>query len=443
MALASQSARSGSRRAYMTSRRRRRRGRWVLLLIVIVGALGAWWWFDRTEPGETAETAPTTREPETIATTGPGVEGTVPTPATRRGVASMDPVTRKRSTSRRTEVGPDEKSRTDADSPVEPVSPAAPVSPDSPDSPDSVVEIVRPAATPGPETSTTETAPTEVPKSPVAKPGPSGTERTVAAIERRTMAAQRLRRANELSSSNPVDARRALSEAWIAGLSGQDRTRAGDLSRRLRDATLLENPKIPGSPWTRSYLIRPGDSMSVIMSRERVPTSQTFVARLNGLRNANAIKAGDPLQLPTGRFHAVVDLSSRDLALFQEVEGSRDLLVVMPLAVGPRLRDETAAFEGLYQVKPRGKRRNPSWTDPVTGDRWDRSDPENPVGEHWIGLQGLGNDDLPADLGLHGTNDPGGIPSGRLPGSIALADEDIELLYQVLDTGDSTVEIRK
>ncbi|MEC8320200.1 MAG: L,D-transpeptidase family protein [Planctomycetota bacterium] len=427
MALASQSARSGSRRAYMTSRRRRRRGRWMLLLVLVAGAVGAWWWFERPEARESDETATTTREPKAVVVEDPTRSGPAAAPTPRRRTPSMDPVTRDRSPNRRSSNGEAGSDRPEPDSRTAGVG---------------VVELEPRSTTPAPQASPPPTT-TEDSKSAGRRTNPGGTNRSVAGIEQRTIATRRLRQASELSATNPVDARRALGEAWIAGLSGPDRGRARDLSRRLGDATLLENPEVPGSPWTRSYLIRPGDSMSVIMSRERVPTSQTFVARLNGLRNANAIKAGDPLQLPTGRFHAVVDLSSRDLALFQEVEGSRDLLVVMPLAVGPRLRSETEAFEGLYQATPRGKRRNPSWTDPISGDRWDRSDPENPVGEHWIGLRGLGDDDLPDNLGLHGTNDPGGIPSGRLPGSIALADEDIELLYQVLDTGDSTVEIRK
>lgn len=426
MALASQSSRSGSRRAYMTSRRRRRRGRWLILLFLIAGSLGAWWWFDRADPAESTENATTTREPETVATNPPSARTSSSVTESRRRTPSMDPVTRRRSESGRTPV---------VDQPV---------SSSRPDPANvAVVEIVPPSETA--ITSSSLPSETAVDASGADQPrgNVAGADRTVAGIEKRTLATRRLRQASELAVSDAVDARRALSEAWIAGLSGPDRDRARDLSRRLGDATLLENPEVPGSPWTRSYLIRPGDSMSVIMSRERVPTSQTFVARLNGLRNANAITAGEPLQLPTGRFHAVVDLSSRDLALFQEVEGSRDLLVVMPLAVGPRLRDDTGSFEGIYQVKPRGKRRNPSWTDPVTGIRWDRADPENPVGEHWIGLQGLGDTGLPSNLGLHGTNDPGGVIGGRLPGSIALADGDIELLYQVLDTGDSTVEIRK
>ena len=421
MALASQSARSGSRRAYMTSRRRRRRGRWLVILFLIAAVVTAWWWF-RHRPNESAvetdvASSAQVEEPSNI-------KSPRPTPTTERAAndrpRSLDPVTRDRG---RRDSSITSTPTIDMAPPVDPSKASVPA----------VKPPVKPnnVATPTPEP--TESRPATAPT----------IENTTREIKRQTIANRRLREAGDLAVTDPVNARKVLTEAWVAGLLDRDRERARSLSIRLADATMLVNPGVPGSPWTRSYTIRPGDSMSRIMSREKVPTSQTFIARVNGLKNPNAIRAGRPLQLPTGRFHAVVDLSSRDVAVFQEIGGSWDLLIALPIATGPRLRNDTDGMEGVYTVAPRGKQRNPSWTNPVTGDRWKANDPENPVGEHWIELEGLGEVAAVRGVGIHGTNDPGGIAGGRLPGSISLADDDIELLFQILDTGDSTVEIRR
>ena len=418
MALASQSARSGSRRAYMTSRRRRRRGRWLVILFLIAAAVICWWWF-RDRPNESVASTDlnSPAQVEDRSNTKPPKRMPPTERATNDRPRSLDPVTR-------------DRARRDSSTTAIPTIDMAP--------PVDASRASVPAAKPPTNVAKVTPDPTE--SSPATLPT---IENTTREIERQTIANRRLREAGELAVTDPVNARQVLTEAWVAGLLDRDRERARSLSTRLADATMLVNPGVPGSPWTRSYTIRPGDSMSRIMSREKVPTSQTFIARLNGLKNPNAIRAGRPLQLPTGRFHAVVDLSSRDVAVFQEIEGSWDLLIALPIATGPRLRSDADGMEGVYTVAPRGKQRNPSWTNPVTGDRWKANDPENPVGEHWIELEGLGEVAAVRGVGIHGTNDPGGIPGGRLPGSISLADDDIELLFQILDTGDSTVEIRR
>ena len=421
MALASQSARSGSRRAYMTSRRRRRRGRWLVILLLIAAVVGSWWWFtDRTNESPASPDTTASVEDQIVARNAPPPRTSKPAPAAADRPRTLDPVTRDRGRRK----------------PSNPPASTVDMAPKA-----TVVASERP--TPKTPTITSPADRIETPATPTTEPTTRSTvENTTREIDRQTIANRRLREAGELATTDPVNARQVLTEAWVAGLLDRDRERARALSTRLADATLLMNPGVPGSPWTRSYTIRPGDSMSRIMSREKVPTSQTFIARLNGLKNPNSIRAGRPLQLPTGRFHAVVDLSSKDLALFQEIEGSWDLLIALPIAVGPRLRNDADPMQGVYVVAPRGKRRNPGWTNPVTGDRWKANDPENPVGEHWVALEGLGDVSAIRGVAIHGTNDPGGIAGGRLPGSISLADDDIELLYQVLDTGDSTVEIR-
>ena len=62
------------------------------------------------------------------------------------------------------------------------------------------------------------------------------------------------------------------------------------------------------------------------------------------------------------------------------------------------------------------------------------ADPNNPLGEHWIGLGDR--------VGIHGTNDPRSIGGRGQHGSIALGPDDIRHVYDILTIG-STVVIRQ
>ena len=439
MALASQSSRSGSRRAYMTSRRRRGRGRLILALIMLAAIIGGgWWWFYGDRGTEESVEPVVTREP---ATSSIEME---PRKTPRR--RSLDPVTGDRDLA----LG-DRGSRAPESSKPATVDSARPPRPSEP------VETIE--AEPDPTPAATSVSPQPAPKvGEAARPAaPAKTEsgsgsRISEAMAARTQATMQLAEAKKLAKQDPIEARRILSQAWTGGLSESDRKHAATLSRTLADRTLLLDPMVLGSPWTRTYTIRPSDTLGGIIFNQKVATSQSFIARINDLDDPNAIRANKPLLLPNGRFHAVVDLGSRDVAVFQELDdGRRDLLLVMPIALGPNLRagldPDRDRVTGLYRVRPQGMRRNPSWKDPATGKMWRRGDVGNPVGEHWISLEALeklapGEDSRPPVV-LHGTSPDHSIETGRHPGLIAMEPADIEILYLMLDTGDSTVDVRR
>jgi lipoprotein-anchoring transpeptidase ErfK/SrfK len=294
-----------------------------------------------------------------------------------------------------------------------------------------------PIATPSRAANRVETAPT--PASPTPAP-PSATTRSGAG--RNSTAAQALEQAAATADGDPVTARASLTRAWLAGLEGIQRDNARRLSRRLADSTLLEVPGRPATPYARPHRVKPNEVLGKIIRDEKVEVNAEFLARINGLRNPNSVRAGRDLWLPEGRFHAVVDLSELDLAVFQETEGRRDLLIVMPVGIGVDGLTPT----GLFRVKPGSKSSNPSWTDPASGRTWKSNDPGNPIGEHWIGLQPVeeGDRDDPAyeGLGLHGTTEPQTVGTRCTNGSLRLLGDDVELLFQILGSGTSTVEIR-
>ena len=61
-------------------------------------------------------------------------------------------------------------------------------------------------------------------------------------------------------------------------------------------------------------------------------------------------------------------------------------------------------------------------------------DPEQSLGERWIGLG--------SDMGIHGTNRPENIGRTDLPGSISLSPRDVEDVFDILSVG-SKVTIRR
>ncbi|MEO0716931.1 MAG: L,D-transpeptidase, partial [Planctomycetota bacterium] len=84
---------------------------------------------------------------------------------------------------------------------------------------------------------------------------------------------------------------------------------------------------------------------------------------------------------------------------------------------------------------------NPRWTNPRTGEHFEADDPENPIGEHWIGLQGLGESAVWEGYGIHGTTDPGSIGEDRSMGCVRLGHEDVAFVYELLVDGVSVVVI--
>jgi lipoprotein-anchoring transpeptidase ErfK/SrfK len=89
------------------------------------------------------------------------------------------------------------------------------------------------------------------------------------------------------------------------------------------------------------------------------------------------------------------------------------------------------------------KLRNPSWTDPVTNRHYLADDPDNPVGERWIGLSGVEGDALgKVGFGIHGTIDPASIGRDMSLGCIRMAAADVEWVYELLVLQESRVVVR-
>jgi LysM repeat protein len=396
MALASQSGRSTSRRSYMSSRRRSRRTRWILGIVLLAIASAVGWWF--------ASGSKTVVEPESVASGAPEVTG--PTEAT--------------TSSSESEIVFDDGRRTVA----ERGQPTPPPQRDRTDRSDSA------------RTTATASSPERSPNPPKTT-GPAPTSRPV--VTNRN-AGTALAEARRLATTDPVAARKSLTTAWLAGgLSTKDRTEAARLAQTLSELTLFDLPSIPNNPYARDYKVRSGDSLERIVKREDLQIDKMLLARMNNLSNPDAIRIGQTLRLPNGTFDAVIDKSNYSLTIFQRTGEDRSIVLVLPVGLG----EFDATPTGLFRVRVNSKLVNPHWINPRTREEFKPNNPANPIGEHWIGLEGIEKANRDVDgYGIHGTIDPASIGNQKSMGCVRMLGDDIQLVYEVLTHPGSTIEIR-
>jgi lipoprotein-anchoring transpeptidase ErfK/SrfK len=244
-----------------------------------------------------------------------------------------------------------------------------------------------------------------------------------------------------IRSGDVVQARAILS----AGL--RSRTLSPAETEEIRGTLSVMNqgmvfgPEVtPGDNFTRLYEIKSGDALSKLVNREGVKTNWRFVQRINGISDPSRIRVGQRIKLVQGPFHAEVDKAAHRADVWLG-EGD-EAIYVTSLPVG--LGEFGSTPEGAFRVRRGGKMINPSWTNPRTGERFASDDPLNPIGEYWIGLDGIDPHNLQEQgFGIHGTIEPESIGQDRSMGCVRLGDEDIALLYEMLTEGNSVVLVRE
>ena len=133
--------------------------------------------------------------------------------------------------------------------------------------------------------------------------------------------------------------------------------------------------------------------------------------------------------------------------------GGGDRIVGAPFAT----RAGRAHFDGLVKVglgvdgsTPTGtwrvttKLKNPTYYHPRGGDIIAADDPNNPLGERWIGLEGTSGQAVGQErYGIHGTIEPESIGQSVSLGCIRLHNQDVEALYTFLIERHSTVTVHE
>lgn len=300
-----------------------------------------------------------------------------------------------------------------------------------PVAPESVAAVSAPALTTNrPELVAVATPPTDVPEkgtSLAARPG--STDRG----QRHEPRAQDLLEAGRtaLEASDLLAARTYFNDALrLQTLEPQRTTLRAELTR-LGHETIFSGRLIENDPFVLRYVIQPKDTLGKIAKANKI--SVDLLAEVNGIVDANRIRAGQSIKIIQGPFHAVIDTESYTMGVYLENTFVKQFRVGL----------------GADQSTPRGqwrvgtKLKNPTYYPPRGGPIIAADDPNNPLGERWIGLSGVSGEAAgQLRYGIHGTNDPDSIGKSVSLGCIRMYNEDVEALFTYLIEKHSTVTVK-
>lgn len=277
---------------------------------------------------------------------------------------------------------------------------------------------------------------------------PSSTQRESARSERDNRTAspgaerarERMRIGLDLLASNrPIEGRRVLTQALETdGIRPSDARQIRQRLTELNERLVFSPEVVADDPYAFGYSIRPGDALARLPRAQNLATDWRLIQRVNRIQRPQAIRAGQNIKLVTGPFHAIVYKRQYRMDIYLG-EGA-DRVYVRSFPVGLGEYDSTPI--GTFMVRPNSKLINPEWTNPRTGQRFLPDDPNNPIGDYWIGLIGVseGIQDL-GGYGIHGTIEPESIGQQASMGCIRLLDDDVALVYELLVEDHSTIEI--
>lgn len=203
---------------------------------------------------------------------------------------------------------------------------------------------------------------------------------------------------------------------------------------------VFSRERVPGDTITLGHTVQSGEYLSTIANTYKTPYQ--FIERINNVQ-ANRLQAGQTLKVLRGPIHARVDKSDYRMDLYvEDPDGLKIYLKSFTIGLGEF--DSTPV--GLWQVKLGSKvgpaNGGPSWRNPRTGERFDRNDPNIPIGEYWMGLEGIDDNTREhQSYGIHATNDPDSIGRQESMGCIRMTDEDVDQVFYMLYEVRSRVEI--
>jgi lipoprotein-anchoring transpeptidase ErfK/SrfK len=226
-------------------------------------------------------------------------------------------------------------------------------------------------------------------------------------------------------------ARDALSDAVKLGLMPEQEKQARQMLNEAADQWLFSRDIYEGDEFCRLYKVASGDMLVNLQKQFAVPYK--LLMRVNNITNENNVPAGKSIKVVQGPFHVLVDRSRFMMSVYLG-----DVLVrSYKVGLGKTGRQTPT---GLWKVKL--KQENPAWYDAEAGKNYLPNDPENPLGERWIAIEGLeGPAEDRTGFGIHGTIKPDEIGKAASRGCIRLYNGDVRELYDLLMEGQSLVRV--
>lgn len=235
-----------------------------------------------------------------------------------------------------------------------------------------------------------------------------------------------------VAQNDRVGARALLSRTLInADLSEAERQTLRDELTRINQRLVFSPTADPNDPMTEEYKVQSGDSLSRIAARRELATHWKLIARVNQIADPSKIRLGQTLKLVRGPFHAIVNKSDHRIDIYHgPPTNPESWIYIRSFDVGLGTADGTPVGDFVVSAN---KLENPGWVNPRDArEQYDPNDPDNPIGEYWIGLTGVGEYADLTSYGLHGTIDPDSIGGDESMGCVRLADGDIDIVYELL-----------
>jgi hypothetical protein len=244
-----------------------------------------------------------------------------------------------------------------------------------------------------------------------------------------------------LQAERLAEARRMLTAALESeALDPASRDRARYELTALSRRFVFTPEIVDGDTFARLHIVGSGERLAAIVRAHGLQVDWRFIMRINGIISDRHVRPGQRLKLITGPFHAVVDKGDYRLDLYLGTGAERVFVASYPVGLG----EFNSTPVGMFRLRPASKLINPAWSNPRTGERFTADDPANPIGEYWIGLEGIDETTRAMQgYGIHGTIDTDSIGRDASMGCIRMLPEDIAVIYEVLMEEVSTVEIRR
>ena len=230
-----------------------------------------------------------------------------------------------------------------------------------------------------------------------------------------------------------IEARDRLNELLPMPMSAEQRQLVKEQLSQLADRWLFSRTIFPQDKLCGSLQVKRGSLLSTIGKQFNVPYE--ILMEINNIPYAESLQAGQTVKVINGPFHARIYRPTFMMDLYLQNTFVRSF----PVGLGqPGMETPT----GLWRVRPGGKLITPTWTDPISGKRYQPGDPDYPLGSRWIGLEGIKGDAVGrSGFAIHGTKDPSQIGTASSQGCIRLHNGDVIFIYNLLMPGMSRVEI--
>jgi LysM repeat protein len=240
-----------------------------------------------------------------------------------------------------------------------------------------------------------------------------------------------------------VEARALFNRALVdPRTSVRDRALVRERMSVINETLVFSPTVIEGDPLSEAYVIRSGDSLSKIAATANLGVDWRFLQRVNRISDPRRIRVGQTIKLVRGPFHAEISKSEYRLDLYADMPtsagGGRVYIASYPVGLG----EYSSTPVGAWVVRKDSRLINPPWTNPRTGEYYSADNPENPIGERWVGLEGV--DDTTSQvsgIGIHGTIEPQSIGTDASMGCVRMLTGDVDVVYELLTEGGSTVAI--